>query len=141
MRAVVFGLIGAVLAVGGALAETKSCPETRAVVAAVDHKWAGYEDYPIGNVALIGREFRVLKRTSGPAPRTEHLFLKSGGEVYVLRSEWTPRTTGTLYTSTTARAKNRPAIKPKVVEVESFPTTTIFSGPLKGLTLQVKSCV
>lgn len=139
MRSVWAGLVGAVLAVGGAQAGN-SCPETKAVMVAVDHKWAGYENYPIANRNLIGRKFQVIKRTAGPAKRTEHVLLKAGSEVYVLRSEWAPRTTGTLFTSTTARAKPRPALAPHTVDVDSYPTTTIFSGPLKGLTLQVKSC-
>lgn len=139
MRSVWVGLIGSAFAICGAQA-APSCPETKAVLVAVDHKWAGY-DYSVAEPAFVGREFRPIKRTTGPAPRTEHLLLKSGGKTYVLRSEWTPRTTGTLYTSTTARAKFRPALEPRTVTVEDFETQTIFSGPLKGLTLQVKSCL
>lgn len=139
MRAMLVGVIGAVLAVGAAQAGA-SCPETKSVLVAVDHKWAGYEDYPVTNPDLIGREFKVVKRTIGPVRRTEHLLLTSSGKSYVLRSEWAPRTTGTLYTSTLARPRSRPTIAPKTVTIGSFPTTTIFDGPLKGLTLQVKSC-
>jgi hypothetical protein len=138
MRAVWFGLVSAVLASSGAQAAS-SCLETNAVFVAVDHKWAGY-DYPITNPSLVGREFRVLKRMAGPVRRTEDLLLRSGGRSYVLRSEWALRTTGTLYTSTTVRPKPRPSIAAKTVSVEDFETQTIFSGPLKGLTLQVKSC-
>jgi hypothetical protein len=162
MRAVLTGMLGAVLAAAStlALANEPTCQATRAVVKAVSDAESVYnpDKAPPARPDLVGKEFRITRLTQidrfirlepgdykrNAGHETVELTGKAGR--LILRADYLPRTTPAIgYSSYPGSAPKAPKFdgkpdrKTKVRVGEQY-AHHITSGPLANMSLDVTAC-
>lgn len=143
MRALVLGLVGVVMAAGGAVADPISCrSETSLMLVAKASDEAGGS--AVSRPDLIGKEFTVIRVSKGP--REKVALLSGGGERIVLQEIVTPRSApATHYVSFMPNDPKAPRLRAsgksdKGGQYQPDYAHEVFGGPLSGLALDVKGC-
>lgn len=144
MRAVVLGLVGAVLAAGGARAGECDLRKTEFVVKPSGARYA--EVFKVQRPDLIGQRFRVVR--TGDGNDWAAVRLKGDAGEFVVRAEVSPHTTPAIGASSWGGAEgrriawnNRPSKPNGLLSCEiGTDCVTPTDGPLTSLTLSPMSC-